>query len=68
MAIGTVKWFNSNKGYGFISPEQGGNDVFVHITAVEAAGLYGLQEGQRISYEIILSKGRESADKVQLVA
>lgn len=51
MASGTVKWFNSQKGYGFIQPEDGGNDVFVHISAVERAGLRTLNEGQRISYE-----------------
>ena len=51
MAIGTVKWFNAQKGYGFIQPESGGPDVFVHISAVERAGLHGLNEGQRISYE-----------------
>lgn len=51
MATGTVKWFNSTKGYGFIQPENGGSDVFVHISAVERAGLSGLAEGQRVSYE-----------------
>lgn len=51
MANGTVKWFNGQKGYGFIQPEEGGNDVFVHISAVERAGLTGLREGQKISYE-----------------
>ncbi len=51
MATGTVKWFNPVKGFGFITPEQGDKDVFVHITAVEAAGLDGLQEGQKINYE-----------------
>lgn len=67
MASGTVKWFNSNKGYGFITSDQGGNDIFVHITALEAAGLHTLQEGQRLNYEVTLSKGRESADKLQLI-
>ena len=52
MANGTVKWFNSNKGFGFIQPEQGGQDVFVHISAVERAGLSMLNEGQRVSYEL----------------
>jgi cold shock protein len=56
MATGIVKWFNAQKGYGFIQPDEGGNDVFVHISAVERAGLTGLREGQRISYEI--EKGR----------
>ena len=52
MAIGTVKWFNTSKGYGFIQPEDGGKDVFVHISAVERAGLNGLNEGQKISYDV----------------
>ncbi len=57
MPTGTVKWFNATKGYGFIAPEQGGPDVFVHISAVEQAGLSGLNEGQRVSYE--LEQGRQ---------
>lgn len=52
MATGTVKWFNTTKGYGFIQPDDGGKDVFVHITAVERSGLHGLNEGDKISYEI----------------
>ncbi|MEQ8823262.1 MAG: cold-shock protein [Filomicrobium sp.] len=56
MATGTVKWFNTQKGYGFIQPDEGGNDVFVHISAVERAGMSSLNEGQKISYE--LEKGR----------
>lgn len=52
MANGTVKWFNGQKGYGFIQPDEGGNDVFVHISAVERAGLSTLREGQKIAYEI----------------
>jgi len=52
MASGTVKWFNSQKGYGFIEPEEGGKDVFVHISAVERSGLAGLNEGQKIEYEM----------------
>jgi len=56
MATGTVKWFNTQKGYGFIQPDDGGNDVFVHISAVEQAGIMSLNEGQKISYE--LEKGR----------
>ncbi len=62
MATGTVKWFNSTKGYGFITPNQGGKDVFVHISAVEQAGLKGLNEGAEIQYEIKAdNNGRESA-------
>ncbi len=52
MATGTVKWFNGQKGFGFIQPDDGGNDVFVHISAVERAGLGGLKEGQKITYEL----------------
>lgn len=61
MAIGTVKWFNPAKGFGFIQPEAGGDDVFVHISAVEKAGLGTLAEGQRISYEIVTERGKNSA-------
>lgn len=61
MATGTVKWFNPTKGYGFIEPEDGGKDVFVHISAVEAAGMRSLTEGQKISYELVTDKGRTSA-------
>ena len=61
MATGVVKWFNSAKGYGFIAPDEGGNDVFVHISAVERAGMSSLNEGQKLSYEIARDKGRESA-------
>ena len=56
MSVGTVKWFNSTKGYGFIEPEDGSADVFVHITAVQASGMDGLEEGQKVSYE--LEEGR----------
>ncbi|MBI3418558.1 MAG: cold-shock protein [Proteobacteria bacterium] len=66
MATGTVKWFNSAKGYGFIQPDQGGRDVFVHISAVERANLPGLNEGQRISYEIAANNGKESAVNLKL--
>ena len=61
MAIGTVKWFNPAKGFGFIQPSDGSRDVFVHISAVERAGLPGLNEGQKISYEIQTERGREAA-------
>lgn len=65
MAVGTVKWFNPTKGYGFIQPEAGGPDVFVHISAVEAAGMGTLNEGQKISYELITSKGKTSAGNLK---
>ncbi|MGE0154914.1 MAG: cold-shock protein [Reyranellaceae bacterium] len=61
MANGTVKWFNAQKGFGFIQPDSGGKDVFVHISAVEAAGLSGLNEGQKVSYEIANQRGRDAA-------
>jgi CspA family cold shock protein len=67
MATGTVKWFNPTKGYGFIQPEDGGNDVFVHISAVEKAGIGGLDEGQKVSYELVENKGKTSADNLELV-
>ena len=67
MASGTVKWFNGNKGYGFIAPEGGKKDVFVHITALQAAGLDGLDDGQAVNFEIeVASDGRESATSIQL--
>jgi len=61
MATGTVKWFNAQKGFGFIQPESGGKDVFVHISAVERAGLQGLNEGQKVSYEVQSERGRDAA-------
>ena len=61
MATGTVKWFNTEKGYGFIQPDEGGKDVFVHISAVQRAGLQGLQDGQKVEYEIATERGREAA-------
>lgn len=61
MATGTVKWFNGQKGYGFIQPSDGGRDVFVHISAVERAGLSSLNEGQKINYELVTEKGKTSA-------
>lgn len=68
MATGIVKWFNPTKGYGFVAPEQGGNDVFIHITALEKAGLSTLNEGQRISYELASNKGKTSAENIKLLA
>lgn len=69
MPTGTVKWFNSQKGFGFIQPEGGGPDVFVHISAVERAGLNGLNEGQKISYELVADRrtGKSAADRLQVV-
>ncbi len=68
MATGTVKWFNATKGYGFIQPDDGGQDVFVHISAVERAGLRELRDGQKISYEVVADKrsGKSSADNLQV--
>ena len=68
MAIGTVKWFNEQKGYGFIQPDQGGKDVFVHISAVERSGLSGLAEGMKISYEVQADRrtGKESAANLKI--
>lgn len=66
MAIGTVKWFNGTKGYGFIVPQDGGKDVFVHITAVQAAGLRGLDEGQRVTYEVAMERGKAAATNLRL--
>jgi CspA family cold shock protein len=65
MANGTVKWFNATKGFGFIQPEAGGADVFVHISAVERAGLRGLNDGQKVSYELATEKGKTSAVNLQ---
>lgn len=67
MANGTVKWFNVDKGYGFIQPDQGGGDVFVHISAVERAGLTGLNDGQKVSYEIVQNRGKSSADDLRVL-
>jgi CspA family cold shock protein len=65
MATGTVKWFNPTKGYGFIQPKDGGRDVFVHISAVERAGLSSLNEGQVIEYQVVSNRGKESADNLK---
>lgn len=67
MQTGIVKWFNAQKGFGFIQPTSGGPDVFVHVSAVERAGMSGLNEGQKISYEIVADKrsGKSSADNLQ---
>jgi cold shock protein len=69
MASGTVKWFNGQKGYGFIQPDDGSKDVFVHISAVERAGMSGLNEGQKISYEIVADRrsGKSSADNLRSI-
>ena len=66
MASGKVKWFNNTKGYGFIQPDAGGADVFVHISAVEKAGLKTLKEGQAVSYDLVTNKGRASAEELKL--
>ena len=66
MATGTVKWFNPTKGYGFIQPQDGGRDVFVHISAVERAGLSSLNEGQTVEYELVTNRGRTSAENLKV--
>jgi CspA family cold shock protein len=66
MARGTVKWFNSQKGYGFIQPQDGGRDVFVHISAVERAGLPGLNEGQTVEFELVSNRGKTSAENLKV--
>lgn len=68
MPIGTVKWFNAQKGFGFIAPSDGGNDVFVHVSAVERAGLHGLGEGQKVSFEAKVDRmrGKTSAENLAL--
>lgn len=68
MATGTVKWFNNQKGFGFIQPDNGGGDVFVHISAVEKAGMRTLNEGQRVSYEVASERGKQAATNLQEAA
>ena len=65
MATGTVKWFNAQKGFGFIQPENGGKDVFVHISAVERAGLGTLVEGQKVSFEVMTERGKQAAGNLK---
>ncbi len=66
MSTGTVKWFNTTKGFGFIMPQDGGKDVFVHITAVQAAGLRGLNEGQVVTYDVVMERGKAAAANLRL--
>ena len=66
MATGTVKWFNKKKGFGFITPDEGGQDVFVHISAVKDAGLHSLDEGVKISYELMSERGKTVAGNLKL--
>jgi cold shock protein len=66
MATGTVKWFNAAKGFGFIQPQDGGRDVFVHISAVQAAGLSGLNDGQKVSYDVVTERGKQAASNLKL--
>jgi CspA family cold shock protein len=67
MSTGTVKWFNSTKGFGFVKPDDSGADVFIHISAVQKAGLQGLDEGQRISFDTEDNKGRKAAGNISLI-
>jgi CspA family cold shock protein len=64
--MGTVKWFNPTKGYGFIQPDNGGKDVFVHISAVEKAGLSSLAEGAKVSYDVVNNRGKDSAENLRI--
>ena len=66
MATGTVKWFNAQKGFGFIQPSDGSRDVFVHVTAVERAGLSGLTEGQKVSFDVVSERGKQAAGNLKL--
>ncbi len=67
MATGAVKWFNATKGFGFIAPDGGGNDVFVHISAVKEAGMSDLQEGQKLSYDLVEQRGKTSAGNLKAI-
>jgi len=67
MAIGTVKWFNTTKGFGFIQPEGGSKDVFVHISAVQSAGMDTLNEGQRVSFDVLTERGKQAAGNLKSV-
>ncbi|HVY04032.1 MAG TPA: cold-shock protein [Caulobacterales bacterium] len=66
MATGTVKWFNSQKGFGFIQPSDGSKDVFVHISAVERAGLNSLNEGQKVSFDVVTERGKQAAGNLKV--
>ena len=66
MATGTVKWFNSTKGYGFIAPDDGSNDVFVHISEVEKAGLSALKDGQKVAFDVEENRGKQAATQIKL--
>jgi CspA family cold shock protein len=66
MATGTVKWFNTQKGFGFIQPQDGGKDVFVHITALQAAGLTSLSDGQKVTYDVVTERGKQAASGLKL--
>lgn len=68
MSTGTVKWFNTKKGYGFIQPEDGGKDVFVHVTKLEEKGLQRLTDGQKVSYELYEDRGRIAAGEIQVLS
>lgn len=67
MATGTVKWFNTQKGFGFIQPDDNSKDVFVHISAVQAAGLRGLNEGQKVSFDVVQERGKAAAGNLKAV-
>ncbi|MET4187251.1 CspA family cold shock protein [Bradyrhizobium sp. JR7.2] len=66
MAMGTVKWFNPTKGYGFIQPDNGGKDVFVHVSAVEKAGRSSLNEGDKVSFDVVNNRGKDSAENLRV--